>query len=115
MSIKKNRITPKESLKKLVEFHKLKQSPTLNTVIMVEKTIQSMEDSLVKISDLKRALPKQINHNVLKVILEYLEESRKIVYSSKGIVWVRNNSPQMRAALRRSYSWPEDFPDFVQK
>jgi hypothetical protein len=115
MSTKKEKATPKKSLQKLGEVHKLKHSPTLNTVIMVEKTIQSMDDSLVKISDLKRALPKQINHNVLKVILEYLEESRKIVYSSKGIVWVYAPSARAQKMLRIAHRWPEDFPDFFQK
>jgi exosome complex RNA-binding protein Rrp4 len=79
----------------------LKHSPTLNTVIMVEETLKGMDGSAVKISELKRALPKQINHNTLMTILEYLEESNKIAVGVRGITWVRNNNPNIRRDIRK--------------
>ena len=58
---------------------KLEHSPTLNTVIMVENTLKNMNESVIKIAELKRRLPRQVNHNTLKVILEYLEKSNKSI------------------------------------
>ena len=61
----------------------LEHSPTLNTVLMVEEVLKNMEESVITIAELKRKLPKQINHNTLKIILEYLETSNKIALSIK--------------------------------
>jgi len=65
---------------------KVKHSPTLNTIILVEDTLKK-EKEPIKISELKRRLPKQVNHNTLMVVLGYLEESNKIFISLKGIGW----------------------------
>ena len=77
----------------------LEHSPTLNTVIMVEKTLKKMKGSIATVAELKRKLPKQVNHNTLKTILEYLEESNKIAVSMKGITWIHNTSPKIRKAI----------------
>jgi CRISPR/Cas system CMR-associated protein Cmr3 (group 5 of RAMP superfamily) len=78
---------------------KLEHSPTLNTVLMVENTLQKMVEGVIKISDLKRKLPKQINHNTLKVILEYLEKSNKIAVTLKGITWIHSTNLNLRRAI----------------
>ena len=78
---------------------KLEHAPTLNTVIMVEETLKNMEESVVTIAELKRKLPRQVNHNTLKIILEYLEESNKIAVSIKGITWIHNPNPNLRRAV----------------
>ena len=74
-------------------------SPTLNTVIMVEKVLQTMDDSVIKVSELKRKLPRQVNHNTLMLILQYLEYSNKIAVGLKGIVWIRNTNKNLRKAI----------------
>jgi hypothetical protein len=79
----------------------LKHAPTLNTVLMVENTLKNMEDSVVTIAELKRNLEKQVNHNTLKVILEYLEESNKIAVSLKGITWIHNTNANLKKAISR--------------
>ena len=73
--------------------------PTLNTVIMVENTIKNSKDSIITIPELKKELPKQVNHNTLMLILEYLEASNKIVFSLKGITWIHNKNPNLRKAI----------------
>ncbi len=83
-----------------IEKGKLEHSPTLNTVLMVEQTLKNMDDSIVTIAEIKRRLPKQINHNTLKIILEYLEESNKIAVSIKGITWIHNLNPNIRNAIK---------------
>ncbi len=65
-----------------------KQGPTLATIKMVEEALKNMPGSVMKIPELKKALPKQVNHNVLIEILEYLEEKNNIVMSIKGITWL---------------------------
>ena len=69
-------------------------SPTLNTVIMVENTIKNAENSIITIPEIKTLLPKQVNHNTLLYILNYLEESNKIAVSIKGITWIHNTKIQ---------------------
>ena len=76
-----------------------KHSPTLNTVLMVEDTLKNMDESVVSVADLKKKLPRQVNHNTLKRILEYLEESNKIAVSMKGITWIHNPNPALRKAI----------------
>ena len=80
---------------------KLEHAPTLNTVLMVETVLKNMKESVVTVAELKRKLPKQVNHNTLKVILEYLEESNKIAVTMKGITWIHNTNPKLRAAIAR--------------
>lgn len=87
------------SNKKPQKIEKEKFSPTLNTILMVEKALKEMPDSVIKISELKRILPKQVNHNTLKNILGYLQESNKILISVKGVVWIHNDSPKLRKAI----------------
>ena len=76
-------------------------SPTLNTIIMVENALKEMDNSVTKMSDLKRILPNKVNHYTLKKILEYLEESNKIIVSMKGITWIHNDNPKIRKAIKK--------------
>ncbi|MBA2840954.1 hypothetical protein HNP87_001486 [Methanococcus maripaludis] len=78
-----------------VSESKLQHSPTLNTILMVEETLKDT-DSIITIPELKKKLPKKVNHNTLKVILEYLEESNKIAVSLKGITWIFNTNVNLR-------------------
>ncbi len=80
---------------------KVIHSPTLNTVIMVEDLLSSMDESVITIAELKKRLPKQINHNTLKVILEYLERSNKIAVTLKGITWVHNTNQNLKNAIAK--------------
>ena len=73
--------------------------PTLNTLIMVETTIKKMKQSVVSVAELKRNLPRQVNHNILMRILAYLEESNKILFTLKGITWIHNPNPNLRKAI----------------
>ena len=76
-------------------------SPTLNTVLMVEETLKNAEESVISIPELKKRLPRQVNHNTLKVILEYLERSNKIAVTLRGITWIHNTNPRLKNAVQR--------------
>ena len=84
-----------------VKRKKLEHAPTLNTVLMVEDTLKNSNKSVLTIADLKRRLPKQVNHYNLRTILEYLEQSNKIAVSLKGITWIYNSNPNLRDAIKK--------------
>jgi len=88
-------------MSKKVQDYKLEHSPTLNTVLMVENTLMDMDKSVFKISDIKKKLPKQVNHRTLMIILSYLEECNKILVSIKGITWIHNTSPHLRKEISK--------------
>lgn len=83
----------------VIKMQELKHSPTLNTIIMVEETLKNMKESVITVAELKRRLPRQVNHNTLKIILEYLELSNKIVVTMKGITWIHNPNPNLQKAI----------------
>ncbi len=82
-----------------MQERRFEHSPTLNTVIMVEEVLKTMDESAITIAELKRRLPKQINHNMLKIVLEYLEESNKIAVTLKGITWIHNTNKNLKKAI----------------
>jgi len=82
-----------------VAVTKIEHSPTLNTVIMVEETLRNLDESVITIAELKKRLPRKVNHNKLKTILRYLEESNKILVTVDGITWIFNPNPKLRRAI----------------
>ncbi|WP_199724067.1 hypothetical protein [Methanohalophilus sp. RSK] len=61
----------------------------------------AISDDTIPVAELKKQLPKQVNHNTLKTILEYLEESNKIAVSIKGITWIHNDHHRLNRAVSR--------------
>ncbi|MDO8481008.1 MAG: hypothetical protein Q7S65_04285 [Nanoarchaeota archaeon] len=86
-------------MKQAVAFPEITQAPSLRTILMVEHALKNAENSIITVAELKRALPRQVNHNALKTILQYLDESNKIAWSVKGITWIYNTSPKMRRTI----------------
>ena len=76
---------------------KAEHSPTLNTVLMVEEVLREMDESVITQAELKRRLPRQVNHYTLRTILRYLEESNKILTTVDGITWIFNPDPSKRS------------------
>ncbi len=62
-------------------------SPTLNTVLMIEDTLRNAKQ-IIKVAELKRMLPRQVMHATLLQVLDYLQQSGKILITTKGIVWI---------------------------
>jgi len=75
--------------------------PTLNTVMMVEDTLMNMKESVISVAEIKRKLPRQVNHITLMVILEYLEKSNKIAVTLKGITWIKNNNSNLKKMINQ--------------
>ena len=65
-------------------------SPTLESVIMVERTIQRYSQECGKYQ-LWKKLPKKMMYQTFLVILDYLEQSGKIMIDKDGrIIWTYN-------------------------
>lgn len=65
-------------------------SPTLESVFMVEETIQKYSQECGKYQ-LWKKLPKKMMYQTFQVILNYLEQSGKIIIDKDGcIIWTFN-------------------------
>jgi len=68
-----------------------RHSPTLNTILMVETVLKSSSQP-ISVAEIKRTLPKKVMHNTLLDVLDYLQISRKILITTKGLVWIFEES-----------------------
>jgi hypothetical protein len=93
--------------KRKIEKSKPSHSPNLKTIMMVENFLKNMDESLIKVSQLKKKLPKKVNHNTLMNVLDYLDKSNKILFNARGIVWIVNDSPKLREAIRKASTYEE--------
>lgn len=71
-----------------IYLYKMKlHSPTLESVLMVEKTIQKHSQELGKYQ-LWKKLPKKMMYQTFQTILDYLEKSGKIMIDEDGcVIW----------------------------
>jgi hypothetical protein len=88
----------------VLEHPKAEHSPTLDTVQMVEDTIREAKQ-VVSVAELKRKLPRKVNHNTLKVILAYLQKSGKIEFTPDGVVWIFMPKEDIAAILSKGRTW----------
>lgn len=79
-------------------------SPTLETVQMTEETIRKAKQVL-SMAELKRRLPRKVNHNTLKVILTYLQKSGKIEFTIDGVVWIFMPKEDITSILSKGRTW----------
>jgi hypothetical protein len=68
--------------------NKVLRYPNLITVLMVERFLEEHRDIPIQLSELRAKLPKQVMHQTLKIILEYLWKSGKIIYGPRGVQWI---------------------------
>lgn len=79
----------------------LARSPTLGTVLMVERTIEKYSGEFNR-TELWKNLPKKVMWQTYLIILDYLKQSNKIIIESREnkIIWIW--SPQMVRKLEKS-------------
>ena len=82
------------------EREHLAHSPTLNTILMVEETLKN-KGELITLAELKRILPKQVMHQTLVQILDYLQISGKIVIGTKGFLWVFTERKELNELIKK--------------
>ena len=84
----------------ITKKEKIKHSPTLNTVLMVEDVLKKTGE-IMTIAELKRRLTKQVMHQTLIQILDYLQFSGKIVIGTKGILWVFAERKELEEMIKK--------------
>ena len=81
-------------------LEKLKHSPNLNTVLMVEEVLKDAGE-VITLAELKRRLPRKVMHQTLLQILDYLQMSGKIIIGTKGILWVFAERKELDELIKR--------------
>jgi len=76
--------------------------PNLRTVIMVEEVIKNSEYGIITIPEIKRKLPRQVNHTTLMKIIDYLDKRNHICIGVKGIAWIKEDNPRIREMIRNA-------------
>lgn len=87
-------------MKKVKINTQYRRFPNLSTVLMVENILKKNQDHPIKISELRKTLPKQIMHQTLKVILIYLWKSGKIIYGPKGLQWIYSEPEHLKNMIK---------------
>jgi len=80
---------------------KVLHEPQLDTILMVEKAIRDAQEYPSRM-ELWRSLPRKIQYQTFKRILEYLEASNKIVFNRGRVVWVAADNPKLKRLLEES-------------
>ena len=84
------------------KLHIIKRYPNLNTVLMVEDFLKEHRDMPITISELRNKLPKQVMQQTLKIILEYLWKSGKIIYGPRGVQWIYSEPEHIKMMMENS-------------
>jgi hypothetical protein len=75
--------------------------PQLDTILMVEKTIINSKEYPTR-TELWKSLPKKMQYQTFKRIMDYLEASGKIGFDKRKIIYTGVNNPKLEALLRSS-------------
>ncbi|MCW4011895.1 MAG: hypothetical protein NWF07_02765 [Candidatus Bathyarchaeota archaeon] len=76
-------------------------SPTLETILMIEKTIIESEEHLNR-RTLWKSLPRQVHYSTFKNVIEYLEASGKIIFNDNSIVYTGVNNAKLEKLIQTS-------------
>ncbi|MGD0977517.1 MAG: hypothetical protein ABR962_00065 [Candidatus Bathyarchaeia archaeon] len=82
-------------------FHVPLHEPQLDTILMVEKAILDAEDYPTR-TKLWKKLPRKVQYQTFKRILDYLEASGKITFNGKEIIYTGVNNPKLQALMKSS-------------
>jgi len=81
------------------------RSPTLQTVMMVEKFIDDNSGEYKK-TELFKKLPRKVMWQTFQIIMEYLESNLKIVYDREGyIVYIWSPGLYEKYKDRKDLEW----------
>ena len=81
------------------------RSPTLQTVLMVERFIDDNSGEYKK-TELFNNLPKKVMWQTFQVIMEYLESINKIAYDNEGyVVYIWNPKFYEKYKNRKDLEW----------
>ncbi|MCR4327545.1 MAG: hypothetical protein NUV46_03120 [Nanoarchaeota archaeon] len=87
------------------ETNEIARSPTLQTVLMVEKFIDENSGEYKK-TELFKKLPKKVMWQTFQVIMEYLENSLRIASDKEGyVVYIWNPEFAKKFEGRKDLEW----------
>ena len=75
--------------------------PNMKTILMVEKAIVDLGTYPTRMA-LWRALPKRVQYQTFRRVLEYLEASGKITFNGRSILYTGVNNEKLKALLDSS-------------
>jgi hypothetical protein len=75
--------------------------PKLDTLLMVEKAIMDADEYPTR-TELWKSLPRKMQYQTFKRILDYLEASGKIAFDKKKIIYTGVNNPKLKALMKSS-------------
>ena len=84
-----------------METETLIHYPNLRTILEVENVLKEADEPISK-NEIMRRLNKKIMRQTLNAIIDYLEESGKILNGEKGVLWTFNENPKFKKLLRDS-------------
>ena len=91
--------------KSYFETNDVARSPTLQTVLMVEKFIEESSGEYKK-TELFNNLPKKVMWQTFQVIMEYLERSYRIIIEKDGVVtYIWNPELMKKCFNRKDLEW----------
>jgi len=77
--------------------------PKLDSILRVEKAIQNSKDYPTRM-ELWKSLPRKMQYQTFKLILEYLEKSNKIMFDEDKIIWIFSNSKKLNELIQGAIS-----------
>ena len=91
--------------KSYIETNDIARSPTLQTVLMVEKFIEENSGEFKK-TELFNKLPRKVMWQTFQVIMQYLEETLRVVYDKEGyVIYIWNPKLLKRIQGRKDLEW----------
>jgi len=85
----------------MTKMARVLHEPKLDTILMVEKAIKEAKKYPSRM-ELWRSLPKKIQYQTFKRILEYLESSNKIMFNGREIIWIFPDNPKLKKLFETS-------------
>jgi len=80
---------------------KILHYPKLDSILMLEKAIQESDDYPTRM-ELWKSLPKQMQYQTFKLILDYLERSNKIMFEEDKIIWIFANNKKLNELIQEA-------------
>jgi hypothetical protein len=84
---------------KMIRQMNILHFPKLDSILMVESAIQNSKDYPTRM-ELWKSLPKQMQYQTFKLILDYLERSNKIMFEGDKIIWVFANNKKLNELIQ---------------
>lgn len=75
--------------------------PKLDTILMVEKAIIDAEEYQTR-TELWKSLPRKMQYQTFKRVLDYLEASGKISFDKNKVIYTGVNNPKLEALIKSS-------------